>query len=372
MVLEFDAFDDHLVWIERVEGQRVLRVLDRRSREVDSTEFGRSPHVVRLAHNPDPSAPFVQFTVATPSRPATIWRYAFDTRTVSPLKASARRVDEPERYRTERIRIQSRDGEHVPVTLIAHPDTRLDGRAPLLVEAYGAYGLSLEPDFDPARSSLLDRGFVIALAHVRGGQERGRRWYDEGRGSRKSNSIHDLIDVVGALRASGRIDGNRVYARGSSAGGMLVAAAANMVPQYFDAIVARVPFVDVVQTMLDPSLPLTTQEYLEWGNPQRADELKEMLDWSPYQNVARQDYPAMFVTASLWDAQVPYWVPVKWVARLRAMRNNREPLLLQIDLDHGHDGSGASSERRHRRAMEVAFLLDRAGCAGNESCAGSD
>lgn len=371
MVLEFDVFERHLAWIERIDGQRRLRVLDRRSKAIDAVDFGPHAHVVRLAHNPDPDADTLQFTYSTPFDPPSRWRYDLRSGKAQPMEDGSIGGGRGFEQQSERIELEARDGRRIPVTLVAHRDTALDGRAPLLVEAYGAYGQSLEPDFQFERSSLLERGFVLALAHVRGGQERGRAWYDDGRGLNKPNAIHDLIDVVDGLRHSGRIDPHRVYARGASAGGLLVAAAANMAPQHFHAIVARVPFVDVVQTMLDPSLPLTTQEYREWGDPRRSDHLDSMLRWSPYQNVRRQAYPAMFVTAGLWDAQVPYWVPVKWVARLREMRTDREPLLLQIDLQGGHDGPGSAGQRFRQRAMEVAFLLDRAGCGEEGPCAGS-
>jgi oligopeptidase B len=371
MVLEFDVFEDHVAWIERVDGQRRLRVLDRRTGSVDGVDFGSGAHVVRLAHNPDPAAEGVQFTYSSPFDPPSRWHYEFASRSASPMAPTPNAAVSSSSYFTERFEVQARDGERIPVTLMAHRGTDPNGRAPLLVEVYGAYGQSLEPDYELERLSLLDRGFVVALAHVRGGQEQGRGWYEQGRGRLKENSIHDLVDVVGALRRSGRIDPERIYARGASAGGLLVAAAANIAPQYFDGIIARVPFVDAVQTMLDASLPLTTQEYLEWGNPQDPGDLASMLRWSPYHNVRTQAYPAMLVTAGLWDAQVPYWVPVKWVARLRAQRTDREPLLLLVDLKGGHGASGQVAERYRRRAMEIAFLLDRAGCDGSTSCAGS-
>jgi len=370
MLLEFDAFDRHIVYAQRVDGQRRIRVLDRRDGTQRTIDFGPEPQVLRLGRNPEPAADHLRFVHSAPAVPRAAWTYAFDTGAL--VREPHGRVSgpDPAAYRVERLWIEARDGARVPVTFVARNDTPLDGRAPLLIEGYGAYGRSLEPAFDADRLSLLDRGFVIALAHVRGGQERGRRWYLEGRGTSKINSFHDFIDVTDHLAGSGRIDADRIYAVGGSAGGLLVAAAANIAPQHYDGIVARVPFVDVVQTMLDPAIPLTAQEYLEWGDPRRPDEFEAMRRWSPYDNVRRQDYPAMLVTAGLWDAQVPYWAPVKWVARLRALRTNDAPLLLLTDLDGGHDLSDRQARVR-QRAAEYAFLLDLAGCRDGDSCVGS-
>ena len=370
MLLEFGVFDHHIAYALRVDGQRRLRVLDRRDGTGRTIEFGAEPQVLRLGRNPDPSADRLRFIHSAPAVPGATWTFAFDTGTVNRATDDPPSGLDPATYRVERLWTDARDGARVPVTFIAHRDTPLDGRAPLLIEGYGAYGRSLEPAFDADRLSLLDRGFVIALAHVRGGQERGRRWYIEGRGAAKMNSFHDFIDVTRDLAASGRVDADRIYALGASAGGLLVAVAANIAPQHYDGIVARVPFVDVVQTMLDPALPLTAQEYLEWGDPRQPDGFAAMRGWSPYDNVRRQAYPAMLVTAGLWDAQVPYWAPVKWVARLRALRTNRAPLLLLTDLEGGHD-PGDRGARIRQRAAEYAFLLDLAGCADRSSCAGS-
>jgi oligopeptidase B len=205
---------------------------------------------------------------------------------------------------------------------------------------------------------------VFAIAHVRGGQEMGRAWYEQGRLKEKINTFTDFIDVTDRLTADGLVDGERVFAMGGSAGGLLVGAVANMAPDRYAGIVAHVPFVDVVTTMLDESIPLTTNEFDEWGNPQDPAFYRYMLSYSPYDNVAEQDYPAMLVTTGLWDSQVQYWEPVKWVARLRDRKTDDRPLLLHVNMDAGHGGRSGRYRRLEQTAMEYGFVLDRAGLGG--------
>ncbi|NKI34538.1 S9 family peptidase [Wenzhouxiangella sp. XN79A] len=372
MLLEFDVFSEHIAYAERRDGQRRIHLLDRLSGARQTIEPGPAPQMLQLGRNPDPRADHLQFVVSGPATPPTTWRHAFADGARTLLHRSPSDGVDPAAYRVERRWVDARDGARVPVTLVARRDTPLDGRAPLLIEGYGAYGQSLEPRFEADRLGLLDRGFVVALAHVRGGQELGRRWYLRGRGRQKINSINDFIDVTASLAGSGQVDPDRVFAYGASAGGLLVAAAANIAPQHYAGMVVRVPFVDVIQTMLDPSLPLTAQEYREWGDPRQPDQFAIMKRWAPYDNVKRQEYPALLATAALWDAQVPYWGPVKWVARLREKRTNAEPLLLRVDLEGGHDGRTRPQASSRERAAEHAFLLDLAGCAEAETCVGSD
>jgi len=240
-------------------------------------------------------------------------------------------------------------------------DYARDGTAPLLQYGYGSYGLSSDPAFSLTVLSLLDRGFVDAVAQVRGGQELGRRWYDSGRLLQKQNSFTDFIDVTRHLVREGYADPARVFARGGSAGGLLMGAIANLAPQDYKALVAHVPFVDVVTTMLDESIPLTTNEYDEWGDPNERESYEYMLSYSPYDNVARQAYPAMLVTTGLWDSQVQYFEPAKWVARLRQMKTDSNPLLLRVNMEAGHGGKSGRFQRYRELAEEYAFLLDQAG-----------
>ena len=268
---------------------------------------------------------------------------------------------DPADYRSERRWAPARDGELIPVSLVYHKNTPLDGSAPLYQYGYGAYGSSRDPDFSVHRLSLLDRGFVYAIAHIRGGQEMGRRWYDEGRLLNKSNTFTDFIDVTRFLVAEGYAAPDRVYAMGGSAGGLLVGAVANMAPELYAGIVAHVPFVDVVTTMLDETIPLTTNEFDEWGNPKLAPWYETMLSYSPYDNVTAQEYPPMLVTTGLHDSQVQYWEPAKWVAKLRATRSNDALLLFRTTMTAGHGGSSGRFESLRELAREYAFVLYLAG-----------
>ncbi len=264
---------------------------------------------------------------------------------------------DPENYQTEFLFAPARDGKRIPVSLVYRTGFVRDGTAPLLQYAYGAYGLSTDPTFSSARLSLLDRGFVYAIAHVRGGQEMGRAWYDDGRLLHKKNSFTDFIDVTHHLIVERYADKTKIFAMGGSAGGLLVAAVANMSPQDYRAIVAQVPFVDVVTTMLDESVPLTTNEYDEWGNPADAKYYDYLLTYSPYDNVRAQPYPTMLVTTGLWDSQVQYYEPAKWVAKLRALKTDRNSLLLHVEMEAGHGGKSGRFQRYRETALEYAFLL---------------
>ena len=226
---------------------------------------------------------------------------------------------------------------------------------------YGSYGSSTDPAFSLPVISLLDRGFVYAIAQIRGGQELGRRWYDAGRLLNKQNSFNDFVDVTRFLVKAGYADPQRVFARGGSAGGLLMGAVANQAPRDYRAIVAHVPFVDVVTTMQDESIPLTTNEYDEWGNPRDRQYYDYMLTYSPYDNVAQQAYPAMLVTTGLWDSQVQYWEPAKWVAKLRRLKTDEHPLLFRVNMEAGHGGRSGRFQAYRERAEEYAFILDQAG-----------
>jgi oligopeptidase B len=264
-------------------------------------------------------------------------------------------------YVTEFLWAPGRDGTRIPVSVVYRRGLRRDGTAPLLQYAYGAYGLSMDPTFSASRLSLLDRGFVFAIAHVRGGQELGRDWYDGGRLLHKHNTFQDFIDVTLALVAQGYADARRVVGMGGSAGGLLIGAVANACPEAYRALVAQVPFVDVVTTMLDETIPLTSNEYDEWGNPAVQRYYDYMLAYSPYDNVRAQDYPAMLITTGLWDSQVQYYEPAKWVAKLRAMRLDANPLYLRIDMEAGHGGKSGRFQRYREIAAEYAFILDQCG-----------
>jgi oligopeptidase B len=268
---------------------------------------------------------------------------------------------DPANYRSEFLFAKAADGTRIPVSLVYRRGFVRNGSAPLLQYAYGSYGLSADPGFSSARFSLIDRGFVYAIAHVRGGQEMGRAWYDDGRLLHKKNSFTDFVDVTRFLVAEGYAASNKTFAMGGSAGGLLMGAVANLSPQDYLGIVVQVPFVDVVTTMLDDSIPLTTNEYDEWGNPADKTFYDYLLSYSPYDNVRAQRYPAMFVATGLWDSQVQYYEPVKWVAKLRALKTDENPLLMHIDMEAGHGGKSGRFQRYRETAMEYAFILDQLG-----------
>lgn len=245
--------------------------------------------------------------------------------------------------------------------MVYHKDTPLDGSSPLLQYGYGSYGSTVDPYFSTVRLSLLDRGFIYAIAHVRGGEYLGRPWYEEGKLLQKNNTFTDFEDCSRYLIKAGFTSAEHLYAYGGSAGGLLMGVIANQAPQYYNGIVAAVPFVDVVTTMLDESIPLTTGEYDEWGNPNDPEYYAYMKSYSPYDNVRAQDYPNMLVTTGLHDSQVQYWEPAKWVAKLRETKTDRNFLFLYTNLEAGHGGASGRFEALKETAMEYAFLLDLEG-----------
>jgi oligopeptidase B len=250
------------------------------------------------------------------------------------------------------------------VSLVYRKGFKKNSSAPIYQYAYGAYGICEDPEFEADILSLLDRGFVYAIAHVRGGQELGRTWYDSGKLFQKSNTFTDFINVTEHLVASGYTDPGKIVASGGSAGGLLIGAVANQRPDLYAVLIADVPFVDVVTTMLDESIPLTTLEYDEWGDPNNKDAYKYILGYSPYDNVLKQDYPAMLITTGLWDSQVQYYEPAKWTAKLRAHKTNDKPLLMHTNMDAGHGGQSGRFRRNRERAMEFAFVIDQVGNSG--------
>jgi oligopeptidase B len=249
----------------------------------------------------------------------------------------------------------------VPISLVYRKGFRKDGSAPLLQYGYGSYGLTMDPGFSYSTLSLLDRGFIYAIAHIRGGQEMGRAWYENGKLLNKHNTFTDFIDVTHYLVKEHYADPKRVFAMGGSAGGLLMGAVANLAPNDYRGMVAQVPFVDIVTTMLDESIPLTTNEFDEWGNPKEKKFYDYMLSYSPYDNVRAQNYPAMFVATGLWDSQVQYYEPAKWVAKLRKVKSDHRALVFRVNMEAGHGGKSGRFQRYHETAEQYAFILDQAG-----------
>ena len=265
-------------------------------------------------------------------------------------------------YRSERIWVTARDGKQIAVSIVRHKDTPFSSETPFLLYAYGSYGHTIDPSFSSTRLSLLDRGFVFAIAHIRGGEYLGRQWYDEGKLLKKKNTFNDFVDCSKFLIEKKYTSPDHLYAQGGSAGGLLMGVIVNMNPELYKGVIADVPFVDVVTTMLDDTIPLTTSEYDEWGNPNNEDSYNYMKSYSPYDNVTAQAYPAMLITTGLHDSQVQYWEPAKWVARLRKLRTNKkEPLLMYCNMETGHGGASGRFESLKETAMEYAFFLDLMG-----------
>jgi oligopeptidase B len=368
LVEDVDVFDSFLVLSVRNGGLAKLCIVpwSAQLQQPAAAEFFIDSHepafTASISVNLELDSEVLRYAYSSLSTPTTIYDYNMRTRQQVLLKRDpVLGAFSPQDYVTEFLWVAARDGERIPVSLVYRKGFVKNGSAPLLQYAYGAYGLSMDPAFSSARLSLLDRGFVFAIAHVRGGQEMGRHWYDAGRLLSKINSFRDFIDVTRALVARGYGAKDRVFAMGGSAGGLLMGAIANLSPADYRGIVAQVPFVDVVTTMLDDSIPLTTNEYDEWGDPRQRRDHDYMLSYSPYDNVRAQAYPAMLITTGLWDSQVQYYEPAKWVAKLRALKTDDHALLLHTEMQAGHGGKAGRFQRYREIALEYAFLLDQLG-----------
>ncbi|MEM1032630.1 MAG: S9 family peptidase [Myxococcota bacterium] len=363
---DFELFDDYLVVSERREGLTRLRVLpwtDTHAPDVDAgheVEMSEEAWTVRMGVNAEMSTTTLRFHYESMTTPASVYDYAMDTRERTRRKVQPVPDFDASDYVAHRFMVAARDGTEVPVSLVHRRDLDRTQPSPLLLYGYGSYGLSMDPTFGSARLSLLDRGFVFAIAHVRGGQELGRAWYENGKLLHKRNTFHDFIDVADALVRDSWTTPDRLFAMGGSAGGLLVGAVANMRPELWRGVVANVPFVDVVTTMLDESIPLTTFEYDEWGNPNDRAYFDYMLSYSPYDNVTAAAYPEMLVLTGLHDSQVQYWEPAKWVARLRHHSTGGR-VVFRVDLDAGHGGASGRFRRHRETALIYAWLIDLAG-----------
>jgi oligopeptidase B len=356
---DFDVFNEFIAVSVRSGGLRKLCIHPLNGAAEFFIASDEAAYTTWMSINSELDTGIVRYAYSSLTTPATV--YDYDTRTGTQVLLKRDPVlgsFDPKDYGTEFLLVPARDGAQIPVSLAYRVGFERNGTRPLLQYGYGAYGLSTDPSFSSARLSLLDRGFVYAIAHVRGGQEMGRAWYDLGRKLHKKNSFNDFIDVTRALVERGYAAKNKVFAMGGSAGGLLMGAVANMSGEDYRAIVAQVPFVDVVTTMLDETVPLTTNEYDEWGDPDEREYYDYMLSYSPYDNVSRKAYPAMLVTTGLWDSQVQYYEPAKWVAKLRAAKTDHNRLLLHVEMAAGHGGKSGRFQRYREIAMEYAFLLD--------------
>jgi oligopeptidase B len=359
-----EPFKNNLVVVQRSGGLRRLRVMDLKTRRAPFyITFPEPAYAVGPTGNAEFDSDTLRFNYQSMVTPSSTYDYAMSTR----QRVLKKRVEvptfDPSKYEVKRFMVTARDGVKVPVSMIVGKGWKQDGTHPLLEYAYGSYGSTTEATFNSSVLSLVDRGFGYAIAHIRGGQEMGRQWYDDGKMMKKKNTFNDFVDVGQYLVDNKFTSTDRLIANGGSAGGLLMGAVVNMRPDLFKAVVADVPFVDVINTMMDASIPLTAQEWQQWGDPHIADQYAYMKTYSPYDNVERKAYPWMLVTTSLNDSQVGYWEPAKWVAKLRAMKTDSNPLYIKINMAGGHGGSSGRYDVLRERAFRYAFMLDAVGMA---------
>ncbi len=362
-----EMFKDYMVLSERIDGITKLRVLSE-SKDIDRyIDFGEDACLMYTSVNPDFDTDILRLGYTSLTTPNSTFDFNMSTEQKELLKQQEVIGDfAPSDYRSERVKVKVRDGAEVPVSIVYHKDTKLDGSAPCLLYGYGSYGSSMDPYFSSVRLSLLDRGFVYAIAHIRGGEEMGRHWYEDGKLLNKMNTFNDFVDCGKYLVEKKYSHQDNLFAMGGSAGGLLMGAVINQAPDLWKGAVAQVPFVDVVTTMLDESIPLTTGEYDEWGNPNEEQYYHYMKSYSPYDNIEAKDYPALLVTTGYFDSQVQYWEPAKWVAKLRANKTDQNPLLFKTNMGAGHGGASGRFQRFKEIATEYAFLCDLAGKVDQE------
>ncbi len=358
----FELFNDYIAVQERKYGLNLIRIIDRKNNSEHLLDFGEEAYSAFISVNREPSFEVLRYQYTSLTTPNSTIEYNMRTKekTVLKMEEVLGRFD-PADYQTERLFAPSHDGTMIPISLVYKKGIIQNGNNPLLLYGYGSYGISTNPTFNSARLSLLNRGFIYAIAHVRGGQELGRQWYEDGKLLKKKNTFYDFTACAEFLIHKKYTSESNLFASGGSAGGLLMGAVVNMRPDLFKGIIASVPFVDVVTTMLDESIPLTTSEYDEWGNPNVKEYYDYMLSYSPYDNIEEKDYPVMLVITGYHDSQVQYWEPAKWVAKLREMKTDNNPLLFKIDMDAGHSGAAARYKRFRDIALEYTFLLDLAG-----------
>ncbi len=361
---DIEVFKNFLVVQERSNALIQLRIINQQTGQEHYMDFEEPAYVVYSSTNVEFDTEVLRYGYSSLTTPNSTYDYNMSTKEQVLMKQQeVVGGHRPEDYQTERLFAEARDGTKVPISLVHKKGITVDPSTPLLLYGYGSYGYSMDPWFNPSRLSLLDRGFVYAIAHIRGGQEMGRQWYEDGKLLNKKNTFYDFIDCAKYLIAEQYTSAEHLYALGGSAGGLLMGAVINMAPELFHGVVAAVPWVDVVTTMLDESIPLTTGEFDEWGNPTNKEYYDYMLSYSPYDQVKEQSYPNLLVTTGLYDSQVQYWEPAKWVAKLRDMKTDQNLLLLDTDMDTGHGGSSGRFKRHKQTALIYAFLLDLEGAA---------
>lgn len=354
-----EIFKDYLVVSERSNGLNQIRVKRWDDAEDYYIEFPDPAYSAYVSSNPDFETKRLRYGYDSMTTPSSVFETDMETRETDLLKQQEvlGGTFDPANYESERVMVEARDGTQVPVSIVYRKGIEKNGNNPFLLYAYGSYGYSMDAGFSSTRLSLLDRGFVYAIAHIRGGQEMGRDWYENGKMFNKKNTFTDFVDCGKAMVEMGYTSPEHMYAMGGSAGGLLMGAVINMAPSLFNGVIAAVPFVDVINTMLDESIPLTTGEFDEWGNPKNKDSFDYMMSYSPYDNVSAQDYPHMLVTTGYWDSQVQYWEPAKWVAKLRDTKTDDHLLIMDCNMETGHGGASGRFKRLRETALEYAFFM---------------
>lgn len=358
-----DIFKDHLVVTERKNGLIDLRVIKWSDMSEHYIEFSDPAYTAYTFSNPEFDTDILRYGYTSMTTPNSTFDYNMNSKEQVLLKQQEVLGGKfsPDDYTSERIMVTARDGVQVPMSIVYKKGFNRDGNAPVLLYAYGSYGYSMDPTFSSIRLSLLDRGFAFAIAHIRGGQEMGRDWYENGKLLKKKNTFNDFIDCGKYLVENKYTSSDHLYAQGGSAGGLLMGAITNMEPELWNGIIAQVPFVDVIATMLDETIPLTTGEFDEWGNPKDKVYYDYIKSYSPYDNVEAKAYPNLLITTGYWDSQVQYWEPAKWIAKMRELRTNSNQLMMHCNMDVGHGGASGRFQRYKEVAMEYAFLLQLEG-----------
>jgi oligopeptidase B len=358
-----DFFKDYAAVSEVENGLEYVRVMDRKTKRAPiRIPTPETVYTMGLSGNPEYDTPYIRYNYASMITPNSTYEFDLKTRQSKLIKQQEIPSGyDKTKYETTRVWATARDGVKVPISIVMKKGTKLDGSAPMLLYAYGSYGFSTPPSFSTSRLSLVDRGMIYAIAHIRGGSELGEKWRLEGRMYKKLNTFYDFVDSAKWLEANKYTSADRIVIQGGSAGGLLMGAVSNMSPETFHAVIAQVPFVDVMNTMLDASLPLTTEEWIEWGNPNNKKDWDYMVQYSPYDNVKPQNYPNMLIEISLNDSQVPYWEGAKWAAKLRENTTSSNPILLKTNMGAGHGGSSGRYDRLKEIAFDYAYALTEVG-----------
>ena len=363
LIEDFEIFEEHWVITERENGLTKFKIKRWDGSEDFFLPISGETFTMYGGYNPGFDTDKFRFVFSSLSTPSTVFEYNMTSKTKELLKQN-KVIDthfKIDNYEEKRLWVKSRDNVNIPVSLVFRKDLEINSKTPLLLYAYGSYGSTIDPSFSSTRLSLLDRGFIFAIAHVRGGEYLGRKWYDEGKMLKKKNTFNDFIDVSKFLINEGYTSSEHLHALGGSAGGLLMGVILNDSPQLYKSVTAAVPFVDVITTMLDESIPLTTGEYDEWGNPSEKEYYDYMLSYSPYDNIKSQDYPNILVTAGYHDSQVQYWEPAKWVAKMRTKKTDKNLLFLVTNMDAGHSGASGRFDNLKETAKEYAFILQLEG-----------